>query len=69
VVVVGLIDMLAVFEPVLHVYVLAPDAVNVVVWPAQIVFVPLTFIVGFEFTTTVTVVTVLEQPFVVPVTV
>jgi hypothetical protein len=49
--------------------VLAPEAVNVVVCPEHIVFVPLTLTVGVVFTVTVIVLTAAEQPLVAPVTV
>ena len=46
-----------------HVYVLAPEAVIVVLCPLQIVFVPLTVTVGVVFTVTEAVVAaVLVQP-------
>ena len=51
-----------------HEYVVAPEAVSMVLLPLQIVVVPATLITGIGVTVTVTV-AVTEQPLLVPVTV
>lgn len=52
-----------VFKPVagLHVYVDAPDAVNCVDWPSQMVLTPLTIMLS-EGVTVSCVITILSQP-------